>query len=106
MRELKSIKRIETPEEIHRREKRLQRREKTITQARKKKQYKLECKEQATSENVAVAQILMEDHKKNVQSDKKSDGPKFLEAFSYIHWTPFDKRNKLPLGFRSRSFNE
>ncbi|WP_010256939.1 PcfJ domain-containing protein [Treponema primitia] len=106
MRELKSIKRIETPEEIHRSEKRQQRREKTIMQTRKKRQHKLECKEKKESEDAAVEKNLAEDRKKNTFAEKKPDGFKFLEAFSYINWTPFDKRDRLPQGFRSRSFNK
>ncbi|MFP3042950.1 PcfJ domain-containing protein [Treponema primitia] len=106
MREPKSIKRAETSEEIRRREKRLLRREKTIAHVGRKRQYRLERKEKKEAENSAAAQILAEDRKKNIPSDKKSDACKLLEAFSYISWTPYDKRDTLPQGFRSHSFNK
>ncbi|WP_010253007.1 PcfJ domain-containing protein [Treponema primitia] len=106
MREPKSTKRIETLEEIRRREKRFQRREKTIARVSRKRQYRLERKEKKDAENSAAEQILAEDRKRNISSDKKSDACKLLEAFSYISWTPYDKRDTLPQGFRSHSFNK
>ncbi|GHV88256.1 hypothetical protein AGMMS50267_06160 [Spirochaetia bacterium] len=100
------MKRIETPEEIRRRIKRFQRRENSIQRAERKRGYQAECKKKDAAESIAVVQILRADRKKSIMLEKKSDGSKLLKAFSYIDWTPFDKRDKVPKEFKTRFFNK
>ncbi|GHU54284.1 hypothetical protein FACS189442_0280 [Spirochaetia bacterium] len=106
MREPKPMKRTETAEEIRRREKRLNRREKTIHASQKRREYRLERKEKNAALIDAIEQTLMEDRRKTAPPDKKLSAGTLLEAFSFIGWTPFDKRDQIPQRFKPRSFNE
>jgi hypothetical protein len=106
MRELKPMKRIKTAEEIRRREKRLNQREKAIQIAQTRREYRLECREKEAEKIAAFEYILAEDHKKTPAEDKKLSAGTLLGAFSFISCTPFDKRNQIPQGYKPRSFNE
>jgi hypothetical protein len=100
------MKRPETAEEIRRREKRLNRRENTIQLAKRQREYRLEWRKNIAKEITAVEHILIEDRRKKSAKDKKIRAGTLLEAFSFISWTPFDKRDKIPQGFKPCSFNE
>jgi hypothetical protein len=76
-----------------------------IAQERKdERKYKTE---QSKLKNDLALKWLKQDKLKAKSTEKKRPGPeKFLPAFSYISWTPSDKRSHIPFSYCSRSFNE
>jgi hypothetical protein len=102
----KQSKRRENIEEIHRREKRLRRRENTILLTKRRRKWRLEYAEKQAADIAATSRLLKKDRNKERPGDKRSGSQKFLEAFSFIGCTPFDKRYRIPPDYRTPSFNE
>jgi len=52
-----------------------------------------------------IVEALKDDKQKRKPEDKKPGQGKFLAAFSFILWSPYDKRDSIPVNYRSHSFN-
>ena len=95
----------ESAEEFRRREKRLLRRENRNSISVNRKRYRNE-KAVKERENLAEGiKALKKDKQKVRPEDKRPSAEKFLSAFIYIGWTPYDKRHLIPSTYRCRSFN-
>jgi hypothetical protein len=106
MKTVKAHRRIETLEEILKREKRMARRESSIRETRKRRKTRQKRFERELANVAGSRQALQEDNKKEKIDNKKFDSGNFLSAFSFIQRTPFDRRNRIPPDFVSRSFNK
>jgi len=102
---VEKMKKLETPDEIRRREKRHNRRENQIGIAIRRKN---EREENAVYRNITqktLAGLLKNDNKQE-KKEKRPGAEKFLNAFSFINWTPYDKRYLITPSYQCRSFNE
>jgi hypothetical protein len=97
----------ETVERTHDREKRAARRLNRIDISRKRKDQRekdLESKQQALR---MAAETLKKDNMNDKSCNKKRPGQEsFIPVFAFIPWSPYDKRDKIPSNYSSRSFNE
>ena len=96
----------ESADEFRRREKRLIRREKRNGLSANRKRSRNET---AIEQKVKLAECikaLKQDKLKARPEDKRPGPGKFLSAFTYIGYTPYDKRRLAPHSYRCRSFNE
>ena len=101
------MKREETAEKIRKRERRHAQRENSIVRAATKKNKRTEkavYQKNIIEENVKA---LESDNfsKKKKAKDKKPGCSLFLQAFSFIPTSPYDKRHCIPADYHCRSFN-
>jgi len=99
------MQRQNTMEEIRKREKKLTRRGHSIAQAERKKKRRIKGDADEKEFLEVMAKALKDDKQKRKPEDKKPGQGKFLEAFSFIPWTPYDRRNSIPVNYRCHSFN-
>lgn len=99
------MKRQNTIDEIREREKRIARRDRSIARAVRNKARRIRDNEYEKQVLEATAKALKDDKRKRKPEDKKPAQGKFLAAFSFIPWSPYDKRDSIPANYRCRSFN-
>jgi hypothetical protein len=93
-------------ERLRKRELRIMRREKLLDQRAQIREWHLEAVKTSVIKIETAAQKLREDNKQ-VRPVHKRPGPGiFLEAYSYIPATQFDKRHAIPASWTAHSFNE
>jgi hypothetical protein len=93
-------------ERLRKRELRIMLREKIMLHKTQERERASEDKRAAASKNEKIAIALREDNKKSKPSRKRPGPGMFIEMYSYIPITRFDKRNAIPRDWVARSFNE
>jgi len=92
-------------ERIRKREQRAAYREKRLNHEQEKREW--ERKKQAHRERInnAVPGVLREDNKKTDKPEKKPGAETFINLYSYIARTAFDKRDSIPSNWKPASYN-
>jgi len=92
-------------ERIRKRELRTAYREKRLDYEQGKREWKREKKANRKRINDAVPEVFREDNKKAGKPEKKPGAETFLNLYSYIALTAFDKRDSIPSNWKPGSFN-
>jgi hypothetical protein len=101
-----NMKDSERKERTRKRELRTIRREWLVEHEKTRRERKQNEKRRAESDKAVSKKVLCNDNKRKTGNDKRPGPEKFLQAYSFIPVTAFDKRHTVPPGWKSRSFNE
>jgi len=92
-------------ERIHKRELRAAYRKKRLDYEQEKREWKRQKKANRKQINDAVPRVFREDNKKTGKPEKKPVAKTFINLYSYIALTAFDKRDSIPSNWKPSSFN-
>jgi hypothetical protein len=92
-------------ERIRKREQRAAYREKLLNHEQEKREWKQEREAYLKRINEAIPKVFREDNKKTRKHEKKPGAEIFINLYSYIAQTAFDKRDSIPSNWKPSSFN-
>jgi hypothetical protein len=100
------MKQADWEERLRKREQRTLHRERLLERQRLLLERKQRDSERSAIEKAAAAEALRNDNKKTVETDKRPGADMFLQMYSFVPTSRFDKRHCIPHGWTSRSFNK